>query len=249
MKTYTHNELCEILRLHNLWVNNIDGGVRARLSEANLSEANLSEADLRGANLRRANLRGANLRGADLRGADLSEANLRGADLSEANLRGANLRGADLSEADLRGANLRRANLRGADLRGADLRGADLSEADLRGANLKLPIACPEEGSFIGFKKLKFDNFDYIVKLEIPSEAKRCSATSRKCRCEYAKVLSITGLDGSSTDIKSITNITYKACTYEVGQIVYPDSFDEDRWNECSHGIHFFITRQEAVDY
>lgn len=27
------------------------------------------------------------------------------------------------------------------------------------------------------------------------------------------------------------------------------EDFDEDRRNECAAGIHFFITRQEAVDY
>lgn len=27
------------------------------------------------------------------------------------------------------------------------------------------------------------------------------------------------------------------------------DDFDENRKNECSTGIHFFITRQEAEDY
>lgn len=25
--------------------------------------------------------------------------------------------------------------------------------------------------------------------------------------------------------------------------------FDENRWNECAPGIHFFITRDEAVRY
>ena len=34
-----------------------------------------------------------------------------------------------------------------------------------------------------------------------------------------------------------------------VGDIVRVDNFDKNRWNECSTGIHFFITRQEAVDY
>ena len=134
-----------------------------------------------------------------------------------------------------------------ADLMGADLRGANLWGADLRGADLKYPITCPEEGSFIGFKKVH----DFIIKLEIPADAKRCSATSRKCRCEFAKVLSITKLDGSDADCDRITNHNpwYSECTYTVGEMVYPDSFDDDRWNECSHGIHFFITRQEAVDY
>ena len=39
------------------------------------------------------------------------------------------------------------------------------------------------------------------------------------------------------------------AVTYVVGEMVYPDSFDENRWNECSHGIHFFINKQNAIDY
>ena len=127
----------------------------------------------------------------------------------------------------------------------ANLRGADLYRADLSGAKIDCPIACPEEGSFIGFKKV----YNHLIKLEIPAEAKRCSATSRKCRCEFAKVLSITDLNDGDETIKMVTNINYETCIYKVGEIVYPDSFDEDRWNECSHGIHFFITRDEAVNY
>ena len=91
--------------------------------------------------------------------------------------------------------------------------------------------------------------FNYIIELEIPSGAKRSSATSRKCRCEYAKVLSITNIDGTDSGLTSITNNNYDITLYKVGEMVYPNSFDEDRWNECSNGIHFFITRQEAVYY
>ena len=36
---------------------------------------------------------------------------------------------------------------------------------------------------------------------------------------------------------------------YKVGEIVEVDNFDKDRWNECSPGIHFFMTRDEAVRY
>ena len=87
MKTYTPEQLAEILRLHALWVKP-EGGERANLYGANLRSANLSGANLRSANLRSANLSGANLSGA----------NLRSANLRSANLRSANLRSADLSE-------------------------------------------------------------------------------------------------------------------------------------------------------
>ena len=179
-------------------------------------------------------------------------ANLYGADLRGANLRGANLYGADLRGANLRGANLYGANLRGANLCGADLRGADLRGANLRGANLRgaknipfIPLVCPEKGSFTAFKKCG----SYIIELLIPQDAKRCSATTRKCRASYAKVVAITNMDGSQAEVDHVTNHAYEPIEYKIGEYVYPDSFDDDRWNECSHGIHFFINRQEAVEY
>ena len=190
----------------------------------------------------RADLYGANLRGANLREANLREANLRGA-----NLREANLYGADLYGANLRGANLRGANLYGANLYGADLREANLREANLRGAkNLPfIPLVCPERGSFTAFKKCG----SYIIELLIPQDAKRCSATTRKCRASYAKVVAITNMDGSQAEVDHVTNHAYEPIEYKIGEYVHPDSFDDDRWNECSHGIHFFINRQEAVEY
>ena len=215
MKTYTKEELAEILRKHNLWLDNGVGGERA----------DLRDADLRGACLRDADLRDADMLGADMLGADL-----RDADLCYANLRGACLRDADLCNA----------NLRYADLRNADLRNADLCDADMR----VLPIACPEKGSFIGWKKCRGD---LIVELEICADAKRSSATGRKCRCDKAKVISITTPEGTPVD--SAISQYAETFAYRVGETVSVDDFDDNRWNECAPGIHFFITRQEAVDY
>ena len=185
----------------------------------------------------RADLSDADLRGADLRGADL-----RGANLSDADLRGADLRYADLSDADLRGADLSDADLRGADLSGADLSGADLSGAE----NIPyIPIACPSDGAFVGWKKVS----GYLIKIEIPASAKRSSSTTNKCRCDKAKVLGIYTLDGKKADITTLVNTNYANTEYTIGKMVYPDSFDEDRWNECSHGIHFFVNKQDAINY
>ena len=170
-----------------------------------------------------------------------------GADLRGADLRGAYLGGADLREADLGGADLREADLGGAYLRGADLGGADLGGADLRGAKEVpyIPLACPSEGAFVGWKKVR----GKLVKLQIPEDAKRSSATSQKCRCDKALVLAITDLDGTHS-IREIENADFSPyITYKVGEIVIPDSFDENRWNECSHGIHFFINKQDAINY
>ena len=164
-----------------------------------------------------------------------------------ANLSRANLRYANLRDADLRNANLDGANFRDADLRNANLDGANLRDADLRDAkNIPyIPLECPSEGSFIGWKKIN----KILIKLEIPEDARRSSATTKKCRCDKAKVLGFYDLNSTELNIDKIINNNYNTCEYIKGEMVYPDSFDEDRWNECSHGIHFFINKQDAINY
>ena len=158
----------------------------------------------------------------------------------------ADLSRANLFRANLWRANLFRADLSGADLSRADLSGANLSGADLRGAKIYWPLACPEKDSFIGYKKCRDD---LIVELEIPEDALRSSATTKKCRCSKAKVLSITNLDGSEANAEYALSKNDSEFLYKVGEVVSVDNFDTNRWNECSTGVHFFMTREEAVDY
>ena len=154
-----------------------------------------------------------------------------------ADLYGANLSGADLSGADLSGANLYGADLYGADLYGADLYGAK---------NVPfIPMACPDTGSFIGFKKAS----GHIVMLGIPEDARRLSATGRKCRCDKAIVIRIQEMDGTTSDLTEVVSDHDSSFVYKVGKMVSVPNFCEDRWQECSAGIHFFINRQEAVNY
>ena len=241
----------------------------ANLRGADLRDADLCDADLRDANLRDANLRGANLRGADLRGADLRGADLRGADLCDPDLCDSDLRDADLRDADLCGAylcgaylcgaNLCDAYLCGADLCGADLRGADLRDADLRGADLRganlrdanlrdakgCYLSCPTEGSFIGWKKAS----GHIVKLRIPEDARRSSATGHKCRCDKAYVMEIQNMDGTKATEDTVRSDHDQNFVYTVGATVEVPDFDDNRWSECAPGIHFFIDRRAAVEY
>ena len=235
--------------------------------ETDLYNANLRDADLRGANLRDADLRetdlyGANLCDAILCGTNLRCANLFSATLCNADLRNASLRSADLHNADLRDADLRDANLRDADLCNADLSGANLGSVNLRSADIRdadlcntilcsaknipfIPTYLPE-GEFIGWKKLPNG---IMVKLKILEDSKRSRADGDKCRCDKALVLEFQNIDGTPSKVKEYTSNVYAKCIYKVGEIVYADSWDDDRWNECSHGIHFFIDRQSAVNY
>ena len=176
------------------------------------------------------------------------------ANLFGANLRDANLRCADLRNADLRNADLCRADLRDADLCDANLRNADLCDADLRCASMDqmiwnihtafYPLQCPDSGSYIGYKKAS----GLVVELEIPADARRSSATSRKCRASKAKVLSITDINGNPGGDQVRSNFDPNF-VYAIGETVEVTDFDDNRWNECSTGIHHFITRAEAVIY
>ena len=141
-----------------------------------------------------------------------------------------------------------------------------------------IPMACPYEGEFIGYKKGKDkENDNVIVTLRIPAHAKRSSAWGNKCRCSEAIVEDIRKIErytdesckdvyenifryksriiqSTSKQIKSARTIfRYGSCKkplrYLLGQTVKPDSFDPNRFNECSNGIHFFMTEQEALDY
>ena len=229
--------LNKIIEKHKKWATNKEGGERANLSGADLRDANLSEADLRGADFS----------GADLRDANLSEADFSGADFS-----GADLSGANLCRVELWWANLCGANLCGANLRGADLSRADLSRADLRGADLReannipyIPMACPDTGSFVAWKSAG----NYIIKLLIPDDAIRSSATGRKCRANKARVLEIQNVDGEKVDINSVESDYDSNVVYRIGQEVIVPDFEENRFIECASGIHFFINRQEAINY
>ena len=250
----TKGALQDIIESHKKWLNG-DGGERANLCGADLSNTDLCNVSLQHALMIHADLRNANLSCADLSDAILCNADLSCAIINAADLSYADLSGANLCYTNLCNTDLHNANISDAKLCGANLSGANLSRANLRGTDLSkliydedtafYALQCPETGSFIGYKKVH----GYIVELEILADAKRSSATSRKCRCSAAKVLSITTISGKSTNVKEIASNRDSNFVYRVGEIVRVDCFDENRWNECSTGIHFFITRSEAERY
>ena len=229
----------------------------ANLRGANLRWTNLENADLRGANLRGADFEGANLHGTILASANLEGAHLRGANFGGANFGGANLQGANLQGADLIGANLQNANLRDADFRSAELldanlRGANLRDANLAGVDLEgaifsenWQIVPPMGQSFAAFKKTR----DVVVlELLIPGSAQRTSSLiGRKCRTNEALVVGVAHGVANDTGIyKSLHRMDF---TYEIGKTAREPAFDPDIRVECTAGIHFFLTKEEAIDY
>ena len=141
-------------------------------------------------------------------------------------------------------ANLRDADLRDADLRYANLRGANLCRADLRDANhnyLTVGVHEAPRGALVAWKKVR----DKIVKLRIPEDARRSCATTRKHRSECVYVLDILG--ACKDDVTSSYNGI--EAVYSIGKRTYCHEWDENRWNECSGGIHWFLTKEEAESW
>ena len=228
MENISQEELNKILKEHVLWLKR-EGGKRA-----DLSCADLTGADLRNVNLTYADLSCAHLINTNLSGANLSDANLSDTELWSADLSGADLEYADLSGADLRNVNLWNANLQH----------ANLENIKTNMYTIGYNLACPEEGSFIGYKKAN----RCIIKLLILEDSKRSSATTSKCRCDKAKVLDIENIE-TGERVEEVKSSYDKNFIYRIGKIVSVDNFDDDRWNECAPGIHFFVNKENALNY
>lgn len=233
----------EILQKHQRWLAKSPGwseSDRAVLCRMDLSYQDLS---------------GVNLYGADLAGTNFFQSNLSRAILTGADMTSSILSGTILTDAKLRNTNLLNTNMYRAEVSGADFYHSNLFEANVAAVNIayavnfpNIPFACPGTGSFVGWKKaITDDKTPVIVELEILPAAKRSSATGRKCRCSAAKVLSIKSVD-YATDYTTAKGTHDDTFTYTLGQTV-TSAFDEDRWNECSDGIHFYMTRDEAINY
>jgi hypothetical protein len=146
--------------------------------------------------------------------------------------------------ADLRDANLRNADLRDADLCNADLCNADLRNADLCNADLRNWKIVPPAGSFVAWKK---GGNGEIIKIKIPAWARRTSCLiNRKCRAEFVVTLEITK---EGKPVLECCGGYDKNTTYRVGKCTAPDKYDPDERVDCSHGIHFFLTREEAEEW
>jgi len=210
-------------------------------NSADFRFANFNSVDFRSANFRSADFRSADFRSADFSFANFSSADFSFADFSSDDFSFADFRSADFRSADFRSADFSSANFSSADFRSADFRSADLN-INIDENTFGLTINCPKEGAFIGYKKAKNG---VIVKLLIMEDSKRSSATTYKCRASKVMTLEIDG--GLQQEIQ--TAHSNSDLLYRVGKVIEISDFDENRWNECSTGIHFFMSREMAKNY
>lgn len=144
--------------------------------------------------------------------------------------------------------------------------GIDFTNVDLQTRNPGLqPLPA---GELIGYaiknnaKGSQRINTYYLVTLSIPKSAKRSRGNSNKCRAEFVKTKKIQMLAKNRHGDYIITKeqvdeilstppgFTFAPPTwYKVGKKTYADEWDSNRWSTCSHGIHFFLTKEEALRY
>lgn len=99
-------------------------------------------------------------------------------------------------------------------------------------------------GDIIGWKAAS----GKLVKLLIPSRAKRSNAMGRKCRASYVRVLSVVYPRSGAAAKEAASNYD-PYVIYKKGKLVRCDEWNDDWTIECGGGIHFCITREEAEDW
>lgn len=205
-----------------------------------LENMNLENYDLSDMNFSHSNFINANLSNVNFYSSQLVNVLL-----DDCNLKNANLKNANLERASLRRVNLTYADIRGAKLYAAVLENAILDNIIFDDKTENFRIHCPEQGAFVAYKK-GLDNL--IIKLLIPSDARRVSSTMNCCRCDKAKVLEIKNLEGTKFFDEAWSTVAENFC-YKLGEWVYAENFNEDRWYDSTGGIHFWMTEEEAKAY
>lgn len=212
---------------------------------SDLSFSIIRDCDLTGCNFSEINFSNSNFVNVCLNNVNFENSNLQNCLLD-----GCSLENVNFKNSNLRTASFRRANLKGADISGANLYGAVLEEADLKDVKFdsetkNFSIHCPTKGAFIAYKKC-LNNL--IVKLLVPSDAKRVSATKNCCRCDKAKILEIKNFEGTKYYNEAWSTVDDNFC-YKLGKWVYADNFNENRWYDSTGGIHFWLSEEEAKNY
>ncbi len=200
------------------------------------------------------------LSGMDLGNLDLTLSSFQNTVLDNVDFTDSSVENALFDGCSMKGAKFKRTRMVTASFRYCDMRGCNIEDADLFGAVLEFAnlegiisnegtkwfrLHCPEKGAFLGYKKCVNDR---MVQLLIPADAKRTSATLPSCRCSRAKVLTIKSFD-FTRNFEEAWSLVDENFVYKRGQWVEVKDFNENRWQDSTTGIHFWMSRAEAEAY
>lgn len=218
---------------------------KLRNEEIDFSNLIIENMDLSGYNLSKKDFSYSNFINVNLSEVNFTNSLLINCLMDDCNFKSANLTNCNLERASLRRAILSNANICGAKLFAAVLEDANLENILSDESTENFRLHCPESGAFIAYKK-GLNNL--IIKLLIPSDAKRVSSTMNCCRCDKAKVLEIKNFDGTKFYDEAWSTVVEDFC-YKLGEWVYAKNFNPDRWYDSTGGIHFWMTEKEAKNY
>lgn len=243
-----------------------------------LQYVNLAGQDLQECVFECCRLTGANFAGANLQGASFLDCTASRATFMDANMQGSRIDSTMLtderdelglpgfsycnfSNVHLGSAKLDRAVMTSCDMRDSYLYRAAFGTADILNrfscANLAGVVWIPKavaaavpklpDGKITGWKRCADGR---IVELEIPKTAQRSAGLSRKIRASFAITRSILSPKFKYCQTaRSQRDTRGNDCAYRVGYQTVADTWDPNPWSVCTHGIHFFLTRDEAVAY
>lgn len=268
-KQLTHKEFDAIVSKHQAWLKNELKGKCAHFKDVSISGFELKNIDLSHATFDNVTMRYVCVDNVKFDSVDFLECNLHGTSFTDCTFKNADLgknefEDGDFTDCDFTDTVVNNANFQDVYFTNVNFAGTHAHGTDFRNAefnNCKLDtlrydectagfaLACPETGAFTAYKKAHLYNHDNcVVKLEVPADALRSSATTRKCRVSKAKVVAIYDMSGNSIQ-KNAYSSHAKSFVYRIGKMVEVKNFDKNRWNECAPGIHCFITKREAELY
>lgn len=197
---------------------------------------------------------------------DLSEAEFKGLDLSYVLFRSCNLRGTIFSECKFRNSDFAECTVDELTLFSYCMIdeptmislfavengriNSILCENGSRCVLFKMPLNM--DGEFIGYKIVVDDNNDpVLVTLKIPADAYYFAFINEKCRANKATVVKMEKLNGTPLPDDTIGYSAFymNKSIYYKGMTVIADGFDPRPSEECTRGIHFFLSKEEAIHY
>lgn len=218
---------------------------RLYYNEADFSNIIFEKMDLENFDLSNKDFSYSNFICVNLKRVNFSFSNLENSLLDDCNLEEVNFVNANLQNASMRRANLKSSNISGANLYASILEDAQLENIIYNENTKFFRLYCPEKGAFFAYKKALNNR---LIKLLIPGDAKRVSATRNCCRCDKAKVLEISDFENKKYYDEAWSTVAEDFC-YKLGEWVYAENFNEDRWYDSTGGIHFWMTKEEAKKY
>lgn len=194
--------------------------------EAGFEEKNFDYVNLDGAIFYNSEFYGCSFKDSSFKGVTIECSNF-----SFSNFYGSDMSGITMNDSDLRNSSFIKAILSGGRFDDTKINSTDFRDSDLTGVWFKT-------ANFIDdiYRENKTDFNIYF------ENSDRINTAKRNCRASFAEVLDVIGADEGLSFYDE--NIIYKR-----ERVVRADKFDLDWKNDETHGIHFFLTEEEAKNY